>query len=177
MPIPRPRRTFSDTSHVSDSEPEGEARHHNKAQSSSPPPPQRTPLSSISNTLVGSEPIGRRTLETRLSKVEGEMADIKHEIRILRRGKRNRTSKSPPSTPLPKRRHTMRADTAITETPISRSSLRTSTPERDEIARYVSEGIRQSLRECHRQCFERAPAAPGPSGVRRKLCRRAHEYM
>ncbi|KAJ7463132.1 hypothetical protein B0H11DRAFT_2053487 [Mycena galericulata] len=176
--MPIPRRTFSDMSHVSDSEPEGEAPHHNKAQGSSPPPPQRTPLSSISNTVVGSEPIGRRTLETRLSKVEGEMADIKHEIRVLRRGKRTRTSKSPPSPPLPKRRHTMRADTAITETPISRTSLRmASTPERDEIARYVSEGIRQSLREFHRQCFERTPAAPGPSGVRRKLCRRAHEYM
>ncbi|KAJ7440636.1 hypothetical protein B0H11DRAFT_2205138 [Mycena galericulata] len=84
------------------------------------------------------------------------------------RDERTRTSKSPPSTPLPKRRHTMRTDTAITETPISRTSLRmASTPERDEIARYMSEGIQQSLREFHRQCFERTPAAPGQSGFHR----------
>ncbi|KAF8147223.1 hypothetical protein K438DRAFT_1989806 [Mycena galopus ATCC 62051] len=178
--MPIPRRTSSNTTHVSDSEPEREARRRNEAQSSSPPdspPPQRTPLSSISNTLLGTEPIRRPTIETRLSKLEGEIAEIEYDLNVLRHEKRNRTPPSPPSTPLPKRRRTMHGNTATAETPILRSSLMASTPERHEMTRIVSEGIQQSLREWHRQNLSAScnPVAPGSSGTRRKLRRRAHE--
>jgi hypothetical protein len=66
----------------------------------------------------------------------------------------------------------MRNDRAIPETPILRSSLMASTPERVEMMRDLSTAIRQSLRECHRQNLERDPVAPGLSGTRRKLRRR-----
>ncbi|KAJ7306230.1 hypothetical protein DFH08DRAFT_1054784 [Mycena albidolilacea] len=175
--MPIPCRTFSDTTHVSDSEPEQEAQRRNETQSSPPPSPHRTPLSLISNTLLGTEPSGGFMLETRLSKLEGEMAEIKYNLHVLRRGKRNRATQSPPSTPIPKRRRTTHDNAAIPETPILRSSLMASTPERDEITSSVSNGIQQSLRECHRKNFERDPVAPGPSGMRRKLRRRVHEFM
>jgi hypothetical protein len=88
--MPLPRRKMSDTSHVSDSEPEREARRRNESDNEHSLPPdspslQRTPLSSISNMFVETEPIGRCTLESRVSKLEGEMAEIKHELRALRR--------------------------------------------------------------------------------------------
>ncbi|KAJ7112315.1 hypothetical protein C8R44DRAFT_882688 [Mycena epipterygia] len=182
MPVPR---CTSSTTNVSDSEPEREACRRTEVRNSSPPDspsralPHCTPLSSISNTLLGSEPIGRRSLGTRLSKLEGEMAQIKYDLDVLKGDKRNRTTSSPPSTPPPKCRRTMDNNTAIAETPILRirSSLMASSPERDEITCYVSEGIQQSLREWHRQNLERDPVAPGPSGMRRKLRRRVHEFM
>ncbi|KAJ7142360.1 hypothetical protein C8R44DRAFT_846424 [Mycena epipterygia] len=181
MPIPS-----SDDTHVSDSEPEREARRRIKAQSlspgNSPPLPQhvlRTPLSSISNTLVGSEPIGRSTLEARLSRLEDEIAEIKDEVHDLSHKKRNRTTKSSPSTPLPKRRRTMLEDTATDETPILRSSLMASTPERMETTLYIAEGIQQSIRESYRHTFltESSRVGPRPSGMARKLRRRLPEYM
>ncbi|KAJ7795834.1 hypothetical protein B0H14DRAFT_2620572 [Mycena olivaceomarginata] len=143
-----------------------EAQRRNETQSSPPPSPHRTPLSLISNTSLGTEPNGRFMLETRLSKLESEMAEMKYDLHVLRRGKRNRTTQSSPSPPIPKRRRTMHDNAVIPETPILRSSLMASTPERDEITNSVSNGIQQSLRECHRKNFERNHVVPGPSGMR-----------
>ncbi|KAJ7220641.1 hypothetical protein GGX14DRAFT_559430 [Mycena pura] len=104
---------------------------------------------SISNTLLGTEPIARPTIETRLSKLESEIAEIKYDLHVLRRGKRKRMPQFPPSTPLLKR--TTHDNEATAETPIVRSSVMASTLARDEMMRDVSEGIQQSLRELHRQ--------------------------
>ncbi|KAJ7107584.1 hypothetical protein C8R44DRAFT_858032 [Mycena epipterygia] len=178
MPVaPIPRRTSSEITHVSDSEPEEEACRRRQAQFSplpDSPPAQRTPLAAISNTFLRTEPIGKRTIETRLSRLEEEITEIKH---LLTHGKRNRSTQSPPYTPLRKRRR-ITDNEATPETPILRSSLMVSTPERDEmardLARYVSEGVQQTLRESHGRNLER-DSVMGTSGMRKKLRRRAHE--
>ncbi|KAJ7153832.1 hypothetical protein C8R46DRAFT_1119726 [Mycena filopes] len=181
--MPLPRRTSSTTTHVSDSEPEREAYRRNHAGESSPPDsprpqraPQRTPLASVSNTLLGSECTQLHTLETRLSRLEDDVANIHC---VLARGlKRSRPSPSPPSTPLPKRRRVLRDGAAIPETPLPTSRM-ASTPERDEISRLVSNEVERGLRASHRRHMlsRSTPAAPYLSGTRRKLRRRAHEFM
>ncbi|KAJ6565219.1 hypothetical protein DFH09DRAFT_1315015 [Mycena vulgaris] len=85
-------RLDSDTTHVSDSEPEREARRrarhnsHSSTASSAPnsPAPQRMPLSAVSNTLPVAEPAERPALDCRLSAVEGELAEIKVGLAALR---------------------------------------------------------------------------------------------
>ncbi|KAJ6561384.1 hypothetical protein DFH09DRAFT_1479649 [Mycena vulgaris] len=147
-------RLDSDTTHVSDSEPEREARRrarhnsHSSTASSAPnsPAPQRMPLSAVSNTLPVAEPAERPALDCRLSAVEGELAEIKVGLAALRSQKRSRTSSgfesgSPPSTPLPKRARIMCHRPVGPDSPVGRldeprihrSSLRVSTPEREEI--------------------------------------------
>ncbi|KAJ7024038.1 hypothetical protein C8F04DRAFT_1132557 [Mycena alexandri] len=173
--MPIPRRASSNTTHVSDSEPEREALRRNSLKNSSPPnsPRHRAPLSSISNTLVGTNRVITRTVEARLSKLENDIGEIKRELRELKHNKRSRCSHStsPPSTPVPKRPRTVQQ---TPETPILRSSLMVSTPERDALARWVSNDLQQSLREGQRRHLNRKRVAPGPSR-RGKLRRRAHE--
>ncbi|KAJ7044577.1 hypothetical protein C8F04DRAFT_1068792 [Mycena alexandri] len=168
--MPIPRRASSNTTHVSDSEPEREALRRNSLKNSSPPnsPRHRAPLSSISNTLVGTNRVITRTVEARLSKLENDIGEIKRELREL---KHNTIPLSRPLPPVPKRPRTVQQ---TPETPILRSSLMVSTPERDALARWVSNDLQQSLREGQRRHLNRKRVAPGPSR-RGKLRRRAHE--
>ncbi|KAJ7738002.1 hypothetical protein B0H16DRAFT_1694973 [Mycena metata] len=126
--------------------------------------------SSISNTLVGNDPVRTQTVEARLFKLENDMGEIKRELCELKRNKRSRHSRStsPLLTPVPKRPRT------VQETPIMRSSLMVSTPERDALAHWVSNDLQQSLREGQRRHLNRERVAPGPSR-RGKLKRRVHE--
>ncbi|KAJ7181100.1 hypothetical protein C8R46DRAFT_1028442 [Mycena filopes] len=105
--MPLLRRTSSTTTHVSDSEPERELHRRNLAQTPSPPDSpssHRTPLSSISNTVQGTAPpIRRGTLQARLCKLEAEMGELKHDLRVLTGRKRSRATESPQRTPAPKR--------------------------------------------------------------------------
>ncbi|KAJ7652623.1 hypothetical protein B0H17DRAFT_1214884 [Mycena rosella] len=175
--MPLPRRTSSNTTHVSDSEPEREAYRRDNPETSSPPDspsPRRTPLSLISNTCVNTRPIREPAVETRLSRLEGEIAELKHDLRVLTSSKRSRPMESPPSTPLSKRRRSV-YDGATPETPILRSSLMATTPERDELARCVSENIRQC--QCRNLLSQRAPVAPRAPGTRGQLRRRVHDLM
>jgi hypothetical protein len=127
--MPLLRRMDSDKTHVSDSEPEREARRsksdnsHSSDDSSAPnsPLPRRAPLSAISNTVREG---ARCTIDSRLSAIEGDLAKIKDQLEVLCRSasllsnipcgrpltfsfsERNRVSfisSSPPSTPPPKR--------------------------------------------------------------------------
>ncbi|KAJ7221992.1 hypothetical protein C8J57DRAFT_1731661 [Mycena rebaudengoi] len=112
--MPLPHHTDSDTTHVSDSEPEQEARRYvrdnsdrSSPDSSAPNSPRRTPLSAISNTVVDTEPSSRRALDSRLSAIEGDIAEIKDALKALRCRKRNRASPvggSPPFHSTPKTR-------------------------------------------------------------------------
>ncbi|KAJ6523405.1 hypothetical protein DFH09DRAFT_1330046 [Mycena vulgaris] len=179
--MPIPRRTSSNTTHISDSEPEREARRRDNAQAPSPPDspsPQRIPLSSISNMLVDTQPIRRPAVQSRLSRLEGDIAEIKHDLHVLAGRKRSRPAESPSSTPLPKRPRRVH-DGGIPETPILRSSLMATTPERDEMAQRVSEDIQQSLNQFQRQQLlsQRTPIAPRPPGTKRQLRRRVHELI
>ena len=85
--MPQLHRTDSDTTHASDSEPEREARRRardNSPAKSAPssPPPRRTPLSTISNTVVQR---ARLTLHNRFSAIEGGLAEIKDKLDALPR--------------------------------------------------------------------------------------------
>ncbi|KAJ7278377.1 hypothetical protein C8J57DRAFT_1713226 [Mycena rebaudengoi] len=160
--MPLLHHTDSDTTHVSDSEPEQEARRYvrdnsdrSSPDSSAPNSPRRTPLSAISNTVVDTEPSSRRALDSRLSAIEGDIAEIKDALKALRCRKRNRASPvggSPPSTPLPKRARIMRDKAVGPNSPVGRleeprihrSSLMVSTPEREEIGRCLDESLQQT---------------------------------
>ncbi|KAJ6525834.1 hypothetical protein DFH09DRAFT_1328855 [Mycena vulgaris] len=82
---PNLRRLDFDMTHVSNSEPEREARRrarrnsHSSIASSAPnsPLPHRMPLSVVSNTLPVAEPAEQRALDRRLSALEGDLAEIK----------------------------------------------------------------------------------------------------
>ncbi|KAJ7079887.1 hypothetical protein C8R44DRAFT_895564 [Mycena epipterygia] len=161
--MPLLRRIDSDETHVSDSEPEREARrrardnsHCLSADSSAPNSPLscRAPLSAISNTVLDAEPDARRTLDSRLSAIEGDLAEIKDKLEALRCRKCNRVSfvsGSPPSTPLPKRARIMRDQPVGPDSPVGRleeprihrSSLMVSTPEREEMGRCLGESLQQ----------------------------------
>jgi hypothetical protein len=79
MPLPR-----SDTTHVSDSEPEREAHQLNDLNSSSSdssapdtPLTKRAPLSGLSGNVLSTDPGTWRALNNRLSAIVGDLAKIK----------------------------------------------------------------------------------------------------
>ncbi|KAJ7204539.1 hypothetical protein C8J57DRAFT_1735057 [Mycena rebaudengoi] len=173
---PAPRRIDSDTTHVSDSEPEREAHRQDCTSSDSSEsgtpntlPPHRTPLSEISNTVLGTESSARRTLESRLSAIERELAEIKEELRHRKRHRISSFDDSSPSNPPPKRARFMRNqrvgdDSAIREEPlIYRSSLMVSTPEREELGRCVHEGVQHALKEHIRRDLRRVHDSIAPA--------------
>ncbi|KAJ7263306.1 hypothetical protein C8J57DRAFT_1333294 [Mycena rebaudengoi] len=158
-----PRRMDSDTTHVSDSEPEREAyRRNNSAQSSScessapgTPPTTRPPLSALSNTMLGTDIRAWRVLDDRLSAMEGALAEIKTELYAQRRYKQDRTlftEDLPTSTPPQKRTRTMCSQCVGGDSPVGRleeprihrSSLMASTLEREEMGRSLQEGLEQA---------------------------------
>ncbi|KAJ7895851.1 hypothetical protein B0H13DRAFT_1885374 [Mycena leptocephala] len=116
--MPLLHRIYSDKTHVSDSEPEREARrrkrdnsHSSLDDSSAPnsPLPCCTPLSEISNTVREARLGARCTIDSCLSAIEGDLAKIKDQLGVLCQ-KCNRASfvsSSPPSTPPPKRARIM----------------------------------------------------------------------
>ncbi|KAJ7637279.1 hypothetical protein DFH06DRAFT_1335954 [Mycena polygramma] len=115
-PRHRPRRAQSDTTHVSDSEPEREAYRQNKTPFESPlplypstpdtTPTKRMPLSALSNTAVGPEPSPWHALNDRLSSIEGGLAEIKTEL-YAQVSQSSFCEGSTPSTPPSKRARTM----------------------------------------------------------------------
>ncbi|KAJ6480992.1 hypothetical protein C8R45DRAFT_932892 [Mycena sanguinolenta] len=159
-PQMRPLRgTDSDTTQVSDSEPEREAHrrdYSSSANSSMLNSPHRTPLGAISNTLGCTDLGTRNTLESRLSAIEGDLAEIKNKLDTLNGQKHGRDSfisESPPSSPLHKRRCLMHDRSAGGDSPVGpleeprihRTSLMASTPEREEIRRCLDESLQQNL--------------------------------
>ncbi|KAJ6491120.1 hypothetical protein C8R45DRAFT_1138189 [Mycena sanguinolenta] len=163
--MPPPRSTDSDTTHVSEPEREAHRRDNSpSANSSALNSPHRTPLGVISNTLGNTTRLGnttwlgnttRRTLESRLLAIEGDLVEIKNKLDMLGGQKHGRDiSDSPPSSPLHKRRRIMRDRSAGGDSPVGpleeprihRTSLLASTPEREEIRRCVAEGLQQDLR-------------------------------
>ncbi|KAJ7788786.1 hypothetical protein B0H14DRAFT_3162395 [Mycena olivaceomarginata] len=154
--MPFPRRTDSDTTHVSDSEPEREAYRRDNSPSSSSnssapnTPSHRSPLSTISDNTLGTRPDARNTLESRLTAIEGDLAEIKDKLGVQSRRKRKLlVGNSSPSTPPPKRVRIMRNKKVGCDSPVGRleeprihrSSLMASTPEREDIARCLSEAL------------------------------------
>ncbi|KAJ7079131.1 hypothetical protein B0H15DRAFT_859209 [Mycena belliarum] len=186
--MPILRRLDSSTTHVSDSEPEREARCRACENSRSPessaeasvpnsPPPHRLPLSAISNTVADTERRTRRTVDRRLSAIEGDLAEIKDKLEVLCGQKRNNMSlsSSPPSTPPSKRARTMRDQPVGPDTPVGRleeprihrSSLMLSTPEREEMQRSLDDSMQQ-ISAPHAILLRR------PDGRQKTLVRRVH---
>ncbi|KAJ7261679.1 hypothetical protein C8J57DRAFT_1336755 [Mycena rebaudengoi] len=162
MPLHQPlRRTESDTTHVSDSEPEREVcrltdpRSLSDDSSSAPdtPPTTRPPLSALQNTSLGTETGAWRALSNRLSAIEGDLTEIKRELYAQRPRKRDRTSfreNLPASTPPRKRARVMHSRRVGADSPVGhlaeprihRSSLMASTPEREEMGHCLQEASR-----------------------------------
>ncbi|KAJ7612796.1 hypothetical protein DFH06DRAFT_1243124 [Mycena polygramma] len=197
------RRAHSSTTHVCDSEPEREdfrtnligARSSTSSFNSSAPdtpPTERPPLSSLSNTVLNSEPITSRAIHERLSAMEGVLCEIKMELSAQRRHsaccwpwtrcllmiipeRRPSGGPTPTSSPAPKRMRAMKNQCVGDESPVGRleeprihrSSLMVSTPERAEISRCLYEGFR----EAHQR---RRPTTPTPSGSRNSVGKRAN---
>ncbi|KAJ7079201.1 hypothetical protein C8R44DRAFT_979224 [Mycena epipterygia] len=167
------RRTDSEITHVSDSEPEREASRLDHAHSFSSnsserslpatPPTERPPLSSLSNTTLATEPGALRSLDRRLQAIEGSLAEIKRELHVQ---KRDRTSLRDASTTLTlprKRARVMRSQCVgsdspvgrLTERRIHRSCLMASTLDQEEMAQSLHADFlrlqRQSLRRPYQQ--------------------------
>ncbi|KAJ6517660.1 hypothetical protein DFH09DRAFT_1098868 [Mycena vulgaris] len=141
LPIPRrqiPRRISSETTHVSDSEPEREARRlleHSDSGFSSDiepaPDPSgatgRPPFSAFSNTVLGTDPGTWNSLDKWPQAIEGDITEIRRDLRAqgLHKRDRNESQNDPaPSTPPRKRARVMRSH-----------SLMAGTPEREEMGR------------------------------------------
>ncbi|KAJ7075697.1 hypothetical protein C8R43DRAFT_1235896 [Mycena crocata] len=119
------------------------------------------PNSSISNTSRNTEPIQSLATDTRLSRLEGEIAEFKHNVcAILTGSKRSRPAELLPNAAAAAASCRM---VLLPKTPILRSSLMATIPEREELAHRVAEDIQQSLRQSqHRLLSERTPVAPHP---------------
>ncbi|KAF8184612.1 hypothetical protein K438DRAFT_2020332 [Mycena galopus ATCC 62051] len=174
MPLPPRtlrRRTNSGTSHVSDSEPGEEARRHDHSPYFSvphTPPPHRLPLSAISNITLDTKLDSGHILESRLSTIEGDLAEIKATIKDKLEAqncpkRKLHVSDSAPSTPLPKRMRLMRDQKVGGDSPVGRleeprihrSSLMASTPEREDIARCLTEALQPAAHQHNRRIKHR----------------------
>ncbi|KAJ7694394.1 hypothetical protein B0H17DRAFT_1132027 [Mycena rosella] len=172
-----PRRTDSELTHVSDSEPEREASRRSFSSDSAEslpatPPTERPPLSALSNTVLGTEPGTWRSLDKRLQAIEGSLAEIKRELHVQRRQKRDNTSLHDTSTtftPPRKRARVMRSQCVGSDSPVGRlaeprihrSSLMASTLDQEEMACSLhADLLRIQRRSLHRPRRQRgSPSA------------------
>ncbi|KAJ6601691.1 hypothetical protein DFH09DRAFT_1125723 [Mycena vulgaris] len=148
-----PRRTESDLTHVSDSEPEREASPLNQAHPFStdsserplpaPSPTERPPLSTLSNTALGTCPGTWLTLDKRLQAIEGSLAEIERKLHVQKRDSPSLHDASTTVTPPRKRARVMRSQCVGSDSPVGRlaeprihrSSLMASTLDQEEMAR------------------------------------------
>ncbi|KAK7036813.1 hypothetical protein R3P38DRAFT_2770889 [Favolaschia claudopus] len=153
------RRSSSDISHVSDSEPERIAATQ-RAKSSRKARRQREALASIPNVSSSTnEDVSGRilVLEDTVKQLECELKLMRDEIRGMPAAPRlsvtRRATASPPSTPPPKRFRVHHDACVGNDSPLGRidsplihqSSLRLPTPERDANSRELEESVRSAI--------------------------------
>ncbi|KAK7006795.1 hypothetical protein R3P38DRAFT_3213490 [Favolaschia claudopus] len=151
------RRSSSDISHVSDSEPERIAATQ-RAKSSRKARRQRDAwIPNVSSST--NEDVSGRTLvlEDTVKQLECELKLMRDEIRGMPAAPRlsvtRRATASPPTTPPPKRFRVHHDACVGNDSPLSRidsplihqSSLRLSTPERDANSRELEESVRSAI--------------------------------